>query len=878
MQILSKKTAVILVTALLMLSMTLSLFPKTSGQLTNPAGTVQTSYSYVKVGPNPIGVGQLATIVMFVAQPTATSESVRNWTVVITNPSGAKTTLGPFTSDATGGTDTTFTPNVTGNWTIQAFVGRQVLVNGVIWTASSSNVETLVVQSAPVTLGYYPITALPTSWWQTPINAENVQNWYAIAGPWLGYGSVTFAATGGYNNTGMFNPYTEPVLSGHVLWTTPWCEGGVAGGQAGGTELSNYWSTNQYWPKFAPVVINGILYSTRYVETNSYSDGIIAIDLYNGQTLWTINNQNTLLCGMVTQWKTPNMYGVIGPYIWATGSYPGVYTAPFTTEWNMYSALTGEYVLSVVNGTTATLTTDSYGDIIGYYINSTYSPGTQYMTTYAPAPPFGTQPVTGHVSFNSQQPLLVCWNLSQALGNSWGWGPSLNSVIDFGLGVVWAKPVYTSVGGQALNTPLAVNGVTGNAVVMTGGFTFGQFFGGLQEGYTYVAAQSASTGAQLWIKNFTATDSAAFEPWTRTQMNIQDGLWINVNEDNDAVFAVNAGTGTVAWTLSLPAGINTNGYDVFNLKTYNALGALIVVGFGGDIWSINDSTGKVMWQTNTISILGNPGLETPYATWPLWVFSCDCMTNDVGYFAIGHEYNPPLFHGAQLLALNMTTGKLIWSELDFSVESTEISYGIVLSRNAYDNQIYAFGKGPSATTVTAPDIGVTTATPITITGTVLDVSAGTQQQAVKANFPYGVPCVSDQSESHFMEYVYQQQPEPTNVTGVPVTLSETDANGNSYTIGTTRSNSSGTFAYNWTPPIAGNYTIVATFAGSNSYYGSCAETHIYASAPPATPGPTASPVTGLASTSTVEYGIAAVIIVIIIIGAVLALLMMRKRP
>ena len=174
MQILSKKTAVILVTALLMLSMTLSLFPKTSGQLTNPAGTVQTSYSYVKVGPNPIGVGQLATIVMFVAQPTATSESVRNWTVVITNPSGAKTTLGPFTSDATGGTDTTFTPNVTGNWTIQAFVGRQVLVNGVIWTASSSNVETLVVQSAPVTLGYYPITALPTSWWQTPINAENV--------------------------------------------------------------------------------------------------------------------------------------------------------------------------------------------------------------------------------------------------------------------------------------------------------------------------------------------------------------------------------------------------------------------------------------------------------------------------------------------------------------------------------------------------------------------------------------------------------------------------------------------------------------------------------------------------------------------------------
>src|SRR5208282_5171212 len=114
------------------------------------------------------------------------------------------------------------------------------------------------------------------------------------------------------------------------------------------------------------------------------------------------------------------------------------------------------------------------------------------------------------------------------------------------------------------------------------------------------------------------------------------------------------------------------------------------------------------------------------------------------------------------------------------------------------------------------------------------------------DFPAGVPCVSDASESYFMEYVYQQQPVPTDVTGVPVTLTETDHNGNTYTIGTTTSDSSGTWAYNWTPPIPGNYTIVATFAGSNSYYGSCAETHIYASSPAPTAAPTASPPTGLA--------------------------------
>jgi hypothetical protein len=361
-------------------------------------------------------------------------------------------------------------------------------------------------------------------------------------------------------------------------------------------------------------------------------------------------------------------------------------------------------------------------------------------------------------------------------------------------------------------------------------------------------------------------------------MQIFDGLWVQVNEDNDAIIAVNAATGTIAWQTTLPPGINSNGYDVFNIRTYNGQGCLIVVGFGGDIWCVNETNGHLIWQTNTIKILGNPGLETPYATWPLWVFLCDCISPEVGYFAVGHEYNPPLFHGAQLLAINMTNGNCIWHELDFSVESTSIAYGIVLSRNAYDNQIYAFGKGPSQTTVTAPDIGVTTATPITITGTVMDISPGTQQEAVKLDFPNGVPCVSDASESHYMEYVYQQQPEPSNTTGVPVTLTETDVNHNTYVIGSTTTDSSGTFAYVWTPPIVGNYTIVATFAGSNSYYGSCAETHIYASSPPPTPAPTAAPPTGLASTGTVELGIAAVIIVIVIIGAVLAVLTLRKRP
>ena len=80
--------------------------------------------------------------------------------------------------------------------------------------------------------------------------------------------------------------------------------------------------------------------------------------------------------------------------------------------------------------------------------------------------------------------------------------------------------------------------------------------------------------------------------------------------------------------------------------------------------------------------------------------------------------------------------KVVWSIAAFDVTSAPaISDGIMTTLNAYDNQIYTWGKGPTAITVTAPDVGVTTATPITIRGTIIDKSAGTQQQAVSSKLP-----------------------------------------------------------------------------------------------------------------------------------------------
>lgn len=159
----------------------------------------------------------------------------------------------------------------------------------------------------------------------------------------------------------------------------------------------------------------------------------------------------------------------------------------------------------------------------------------------------------------------------------------------------------------------------------------------------------------------------------------------------------------------------------------------------------------------------------------------------------------------------------------------------------------------------------------------MDVSAGTKQDAVAANFPKGLPCMSDEIQSKWMEFVYQQQPKPTHAPGVLVTISVVDSNHNERAIGTATSDDSGSFGFTWTPDIAGDYQIKATFAGSESYYPSSATTYAYASEITTT-APTAVPQQGLATSSELLTYLAAGVIAIILAIAVVGLLILRKHP
>ena len=124
----------------------------------------------------------------------------------------------------------------------------------------------------------------------------------------------------------------------------------------------------------------------------------------------------------------------------------------------------------------------------------------------------------------------------------------------------------------------------------------------------------------------------------------------------------------------------------------------------------------------------------------------------------------------------------------------------------------------------------------------------------------------------WMEYVYMQKPRPSSVTGVPVSIDVIDSNGNFRNIGTATSNANGVFSFTWTPDIEGTYTVIATFAGSESYYPSHAESSFTAMAAVPTPSPI--PVATLPPT---EMYFAASTVAIIIAIALATVLIVKKK-
>ena len=196
--------------------------------------------------------------------------------------------------------------------------------------------------------------------------------------------------------------------------------------------------------------------------------------------------------------------------------------------------------------------------------------------------------------------------------------------------------------------------------------------------------------------------------------------------------------------------------------------------------------------------------------------------------------------------------------------------GYLAMSDRYSGTMFVVGKGKSATTVTAPNIVIQKGNGIVIQGTVLDTSPAQPN----------TPCVSKDSMSTWMAYLHWQWPidgflHNETITGVPVTLTALGSDGSSIDIGTvTTDGYYGTFSKTWTPPAEGDYKIIASYSGDDSYGSSSASTAVSVGPAPAT---SETPETTVPDyTMTIVYA-AIAIIVAVAVAVAINIIILRKK-
>ena len=829
MQKLKNKTMTTLIALILMLTIAIPLLalPATSGQETGRKVT----YPFIGAVPNPVGIGQEA--LLHVGITDATNErhlSYTGLTITVTKPDGTKQTLGPFTTDATGGTGTVFIPTMAGNYTLQTHFPEQMIPSGTrfipagtIMEESSSDVLTLVVQEEPII--YYPGQPLPAEYWTRPIDAQ-LRGWSPIAGNWL----TSESGVSHIMTPNRYARYNDGPETAHILWAKPLTTGGLTGGEFG--DHSSF-TGDAYQGKFgASVIINGVLYynrfNTGFVNT-PIQQGIIAVDLHTGEELWFRNNTR-LAFGQTLYWDSFNGHGV-NAYLWEIAG----------STWRAYDAFTGEWVYTMENVPSGTTTYGPKGEILSYNVNTAGG----WMTMWN-----STRVVSSFDFFEgSWAPEGQTFNAAN--------GIQYNKTIPIGLPGVVNKVLSDSIIGSDVPawTGLANKPITFWALNLKPGIEGQQI---------YKTTWTPPAG------NLTMLPGPA---------SSEDGVFIVTAKELRALYGFDISTGQQIWGPT-----ETQPYqDIYTLGEERAIARTVVIadgkvfscGVAGKLYCYNARTSELLWDYEFVD-------EFSEILWANnWWLNIMFVTD--GKIYLGHdEHSPinPLPRGAPFICIDIETGEEVW-KIDGAFRQTQwggsalIGDSIIATMDTYDQRIYAIGKGPSAITVEAPMTAIPMGSSLVIRGKVIDVSPGTKSDDLTLRFPNGVPAVSDDSISDWMQYVYRQFARPSNATGVPVTLSVVDANGNYREIGTTTS-TDGFFSFNWQPDIEGQYTVYASFGGSESYWPSHAVTAFAVDEAAATPAPTAAP---LASTADMYFvpAVAGIIVAIIIVGAVL-LLALRKRP
>ena len=873
----------------------LALLPQVDAAVTN-----YNSYVYVSPSPKVVGVGQSMLLVAWTANyppdigetagTVASPNGRAGWDgmqINLTKPNGESVLLDMPHSDPVGANYISYTPETVGTYYVQSIfpeTWKNTTTAQAHYLAAVSPVESFTVQNEPISA--WSETPLPNEYWARPLNSAN-RFWYVLAGDWL-------AGPSGGGGSSINTPFLRPqgtfggvpqqlvscfgTTSAHILWTKPYYMGGLmdANYEDTGYQTAHYqglgWSGN--------IIMQGkIYYATR--TTDHATLGYTVVDLYTGETLYETNNTKPTF-GQVYNYESPNQHGGFA-YLWRTSGQtvanPGGVNG---TVWTAIDPMTGQTVYQIANVSTSG--TQVYGEdgSICYYNLVNY--GNTTVPNYR----------------------LTIWNSSaipsELLGDSgtnyWQWRPATG-----GRGTQLGG-IYVHDGGKAyslnasipspyntrnslLNETGTIRCIRESDYMIIGTSGRNDESGDIQGMLLKVSLKPDDTlGREVSRITFS-------EPYSPTSSNASNTL-IDVFPESNVFVCGNVGmqggtktlayygydltTGQQIWKADVPQFAYYNS----RLDTYKGL-LFLDEGYGGVLQAINLTTGKQAWNYTAQGV----GFESPYGNYPMGI-SCIADGNGLIYLT-GSEHSPtqPLWRGPNLRCINATDGTEVWSILFWGANmgpvdpsNVAMADGIVVGLNYFDNELYAFGKGPSATTVSAPQSGALVGSVLTITGSVTDQTSTGRRTANDAyDFTLkDTPAISDASMKAWMEYLFEQQAKPTNATGVPVTLYAIDPNGNYIAIGDVTSDSTGAYGCTFTPQVPGTYQIIANFAGSNAYDPSSAQTYMAVGETATTSIPT--PITQAPSAADTYFipAIAGLFVLVIIVLALVVLLTVRKRP
>ncbi len=852
MAISRRKTIATAISLFLMLAMAISIVALPTANAQTVITGTQKTYAFVGATPNPIGVGQETLIHVGITQQLAiTQDGWEGLTVTVTRPDQTTETLGPFRTDATGGTGTIYVPSMEGTYKLQTHFpaqqynrtsgfGPSATIYAITWAASDSEILELVVQAEPIPI--YPGVPLPTEYWTRPIDAQ-AREWSVIGGNWLGIAQFADTLAGAEAPNNDYAPETA-----HVLWTKPLEDGGLAG-----VGENSIFCGDAYEGKFAgTVIINGKVFYNKFnsIGGNNVEQYVVAVDLHTGEELWsrplmTPDGFNRRLSfGQVMEFTSFNVQGAFA-YLWGTSG----------SRWDAFDITDGRWLFTFENVPGGSTVIGPNGEFLRYQVNQAAG----YMTMW-----------------NSSAVISAYWGTTE---NSpmWGsWRPQGKTIDATG-----SVPVTTS-------TPLGLNGYQWNKSIPLGLPGSPQYYvaldvvlGYYRDAYGFggeaidnppftIWALSLKPGQEGTLK-FNKTHSAPPGNVSLGYMRVgvEDRVLVIHMKEPFTNYGYNLDTGDYMWGPTEPETY------LSYLETWTIIykGRVYTHGTKGIIDCYNATTGAKLWSYEAT----DPFNEILWSR--NWIARVDFIAGNKIYIRhSAHSDNNPLPRGAPFICLDAETGEEIW-RVNGLVRGTDwggrgyLGDSTIVKMDTYDLLIFALGKGPSATTVTAsPKVSVHGSS-VLVEGMVTDISPGTKEYARTARFPNGVPAVADGDMSDWMLYVYKQFPRPTDVTGVEVVVEVLDPNNNFYEVGRTTSDSSGFYKLMFTPEVPGEYTVIASFAGSKAYYGSFAETAIgVEAAPEPTPLPTPTPAP-MTDTYVTGFGIG--IIVAIVIG--FALLLLRKR-